>query len=60
MRDGGEIGSDLEREECESARVERLIDGIGWKIQASRDLPLLGIVRKPRPEERMEEDRREG
>ena len=40
MRDGGEIGSDLEREERESARVERLIDRIGWKIQASRDLPL--------------------
>ena len=37
MRDGGEIGSDLEREERESTRVERLIDRIGWKIQASRD-----------------------
>jgi hypothetical protein len=34
---GGEIGSDLEREKRESARVERLIDRIGWKIQASRD-----------------------
>ncbi len=27
---------DLEREERESARVDR----IGWKIQTSRDLPL--------------------
>ena len=38
MRDGGEIGSDLEREERESARVERLVDGVGWKNQASRDV----------------------
>jgi hypothetical protein len=40
LRDGGEIGSDLEREERESARVERLVDRVGWKNQASRDVPV--------------------
>jgi hypothetical protein len=40
LRDGGEIGSDLEREEHESARVEQLVDRVGWKKQASRDVPV--------------------
>jgi hypothetical protein len=44
LRDGGEIGSDLEREERESARVERLIDRIGWKIQASRDVLVPSVI----------------